>query len=116
MSDALLRRDRGSLCPRHPSRRCASDRRRPWRGPAPWPSARLRDQLRQPHQIVGGSRERERPSDAVAAAKPGLLLPGDRLDPAERLLDALADALADGVAAMPGRAPVDRRASAAAVL
>ena len=73
-------------------------------------------QLRQPHQIVGGGSEGEGPSDAVAAAEPGLLLPGDRLDPAERLLDALADALADGIAAVPGRARVDRRAAAAGVL
>src|ERR1700677_2112567 len=41
------------------------------------------------------------PSDAITATEPGLLLPGDRLDPAESLLDALADALADGIAAVP---------------
>jgi hypothetical protein len=39
--------------------------------------------------------EGKSPSDAVTATEPGLLLPRDRLDPAECLLDALADALAD---------------------
>jgi hypothetical protein len=43
-------------------------------------------------------------------------LPGDLLDPAECLLDALADALADGIAAVPGRSPINRRTAAAGVL
>src|ERR1700728_1822934 len=89
---------------------------RPWRSRAPWPSAGLRYQLGQPHQIVGGGSEGEGPSDAIPATEPRLLLPGDRLDPAEGLLDALADALADGIAAMPGRSPINRRAAAAGVL
>jgi hypothetical protein len=52
-----------------------------------------------------GSSEGKSPSDAITATEPGLLLPGDRLDPAECLLDALADALADGIAAVPGVRP-----------
>src|SRR5919106_2876927 len=103
MSDALLRRDRGRRRPRRPSRRCAGDRQRPWQRREPWPSAGLREELRQPHQIVSGGSEGEGPSDAVAAAELRLPLPGDGLDPAERLLDALADALADGIAAVPRR-------------
>src|ERR1700685_1231040 len=78
----------------------------------PWPSAGLRYQLGQPHQIVGGGSEGKSPSDAFTATEPGLLLPGDRLDPAECLLDALADR----VAAVPGRSPINRRTAAAGVL
>ena len=37
-----------------------------------------------------------------------LLLPGHRLDPAERLFDALADALTAGIAAVPRRARDER--------
>ena len=82
----------------------------------PWPSASLRYQPGQPNQIVGGGREGEGPSDTIAAAEPGLLLPGHDLDPAECFLDALPVTLADGVAALLRRAAVDRRAAAAGVL
>lgn len=41
---------------------------------------------------------------------------GDGLDPAEGLLNALADTLAGGITGVPRRPPVDRRASAAGVL
>src|SRR5690606_11715108 len=82
----------------------------------PWPSAGLHHELGQPHEIVGGGREGEGPSDTVATAELRLVLPSDRLDPAERLLDTLADALAGDVAAMARRATVDRRTSAADVL
>jgi hypothetical protein len=51
--------------------------------------------------------------DRRSATESGLLLPGDRLDPAEYFLDALADALANDIAAVPGRSPVNRRAAAA---
>src|SRR4051794_18268864 len=114
--DALLRRDRESRRPSCPSRQCASGRQRPWRSPEPWPSAGLRDELRQPHQIVGGGCEGEGPSDTIAAAEPGLLLPGHDLDPAERFLDAFPVTLADGIAAVLRRAAVDRRAATAGVL
>lgn len=53
-------------------------------------------------------------SDTVAAAEPGLVLVGQNLDPTERLFDA-PDALADGIAAMPRRAPADRGTAAADV-
>src|SRR5262249_14489088 len=46
----------------------------------------------------------------------GLAQSTDALDPAERFLDAFADALAGGVARMPRRAPIDRRAAASGVL
>src|SRR5215203_6211017 len=85
------------------------------RSRAPWPSVG-RYQLGQPHQIVGRGSEGKGPSDAITAAEPGLLLPGNRLDPAECLLDALADALTDGIAAMPGCSPIDRGTAAAGVL
>src|SRR5262245_57176855 len=85
-------------------------------GGAPWPSAGLCYQLGQPHQIVGGSREDKGPCDAITAAEASLLLPADRLDPAECLLDALADALAESITDVPGRSPVNRRAAATDVL
>src|SRR5450755_2302695 len=94
----------------------AGGRQRPWRSRAPWPSAGLRYQLGESHQIVGGGSEGKSPSDAITATEPGLLLPGDRLDPAECLLDALADALADNIAAVPGRSPINRRTAAVGVL
>src|SRR5688572_4240750 len=81
-----------------------------------WPSSGLRDQLGQPHQIVGGGSEGKSPGDAITATEAGLLLTGDRLDPAECLLDALADTLTDGITALPGRSPVNGRAAAAGVL
>jgi hypothetical protein len=60
----------------------------------------FRDELRQSNQIVGGGSEGEGPPDATATAELRLLLPGHRLDPAERLFDALADALTDGIAVL----------------
>ena len=56
-----------------------------------------RDQLRQPYQIVGGEREGERPIDLRQAAQPGLAQTGHGLQPAERVFDAFADALACAV-------------------
>jgi hypothetical protein len=76
----------------------------------------VRDELPQSNQIVGGGSEGEGPPDAAATAELRLLLPGHRLDPAECLFDALADALADGIAAVPRRSSVDCRTSAAGVL
>ena len=71
----------------------------------------LRHELRQPHKIVGGGREGEGPSDAVTPTELRLVLPCNGLDPAECLLDALADAQDDAIAAMARRAPVDGRAA-----
>ncbi|MET3583709.1 hypothetical protein ABID19_006774 [Mesorhizobium robiniae] len=45
-----------------------------------------------------------------------MALTGDRLDPAERLFNALTNTLTDSIAAMPGGAPVDGRTMAAGVL
>jgi hypothetical protein len=53
--------------------------------------SRLRYQPGQPHQIVGGGSKGKSPYDPIPATEAALLLPGDRLDPAECLLDALAD-------------------------
>jgi hypothetical protein len=58
----------------------------------------FRQELGQPRQIVGRSREGESPSDAIASPKFGLRLPAHRLGPAEAFLDALAQPLADCVA------------------
>lgn len=88
----------GALCPLRPSPSCC------------------REQLRQPDQIIGGGCEGERESDPAVASKLRLVPPGDRLDPAEALLNALADALAEPVAVMLRRARVDGRRPAAHVL
>jgi hypothetical protein len=45
------------------------------------------------------------PSPAARATRPRLLLSVHRFDPAKGFFDALAEALADGVAGMPRRAP-----------
>jgi hypothetical protein len=72
--------------------------------------------VREPHQIGGGSSEGKGPSDVITATEPGLLLPGDRLDPAECLLDALADALADGITVVLTWPPCAPHANVLAVL
>src|SRR5215212_9192851 len=73
-------------------------------------------ELGQAHEIVGRGGEGQGEADAARPPEPGLRLPGHRLYPTERLLDALADALAHQIAAMSCRAPVDRRTSAIGVL
>ena len=65
-------------------------------------------QFRYSDDIVGGHREGEHPADARDAAMARLAQRRDRLDPAEGFLDALADALRQGVAGVPGGAFVDR--------
>ena len=70
---------------------------------------RFRDQLGQPHQSAGGGSEGKGPFDATTATEAGLLLLRDCLDPVECLLDPLANARADGIAAVPVRSPVNRR-------
>ena len=52
-------------------------------------------QLGQAHQVAGGGRQGEHPADPGQAAVPRLAQAAGGLDPAERLLDALAQALAD---------------------
>src|SRR6185436_6721865 len=85
-------------------------------GRAPRPSPGPVEQLRQSDEIVGGCGEGKSEADPGGAPEPGLALAGDRLDPAEGLLDAFADALADGITGMARRPSVDRRASIAGVL
>src|SRR4051812_34008111 len=86
-------------------------------GPAPTSTSRRRaQQLRQPDQIVGCRREGELPADPGLAAVAGAAQQGDLLDPAERLLDPLADPLAQRVAGVPRGAAVNRRAATGGVL
>lgn len=73
-------------------------------------------QLRQADQIVGGHREGELPIDFEQPAMARLAQSGDGFSLAERFLDTLADAQADGVAGMAGGAAVNRRAPRADVL
>jgi len=91
-----------------------------WPGPPPsrgWGAGSFRrQQLRQPDQVTGGGGQGEGPADAGLAAVAGFPQSAAGLDPAERLLDALADPLADGVAGVSGGAPVDRRATVGDVL
>lgn len=65
----------------------------------------------QPDEVVGGGGEGEGPADALDATVSGLSQARGLLDPAEDLLDALSNDLADGVAGMPRGAVVDRRAA-----
>src|SRR3979411_3464500 len=74
------------------------------------------EELRETDQIVGRHGEGEAPSHTWQAPKSRLPLAGDRLCPAENLFNPLADALADGIAGMARRAPVDGRAAALWVL
>jgi hypothetical protein len=75
---------------------------------SPARSCRHRQQFGQPRQVVGRSREGEVPTDAIASSELGLLLPADRLHPAEGFLDPFADALADGISGVSRGAAVDR--------
>ena len=76
-------------------------------------SSRRGDKFRDADEVVGGDGEREHPPTSGGAAVAGLAQAADRLDPAEDLLDPLAYPLADRVAGMARRAPVDRRATPA---
>src|SRR6185437_10650058 len=81
--------------------------------------ARLRrasQQLRETHQVVGGSDEGEHPADPSGAAMTGFAQAADRLDPAEHLLNALADTHADRVAGMACGAAIDGGAAPLGVL
>ena len=68
----------------------------------------LCQQLGNADQVVGGDCEGEDRLGLGASADLDLCEPGLRLDPAEHLLDPLADDLADAIAGMPRRAAVDR--------
>jgi len=79
-------------------------------------SGDIRKQLGQAHQVVGCGREAEGPCDAIHSSKPGLVLAGDRFDPSEGFLDTFANALADRVANMPCRPPIDGGAPPVGIL
>src|SRR3954454_3502353 len=66
--------------------------------------------------VVGGRGEGETPSDTLEPAVAGLAQTARDFDPAEGLLDALADALAQGIAGVTGRAPIDGRGAVGRIL
>src|SRR5438270_991610 len=76
----------------------------------------LGEQFGQADEVIGGHRERELPIDLEQSAMPHLAQAGDRLGPAEGLLDTFADALRDRIAGMTSDAVVDRRAASTGVL
>ena len=69
------------------------------------------EQLGQPDQVAGRGGEGEQPADPGGAPVSGLAKAARGLHPAERLLDALADPLAERVAGMARDPAVDRRAA-----
>src|SRR5206468_12572801 len=68
---------------------------------------RASQKLGDTYQVVGGRGEGEHPAHPGGAAMTGLAQPGDGLDPAEHLLDALANAPADGITGVSRGATVD---------
>jgi hypothetical protein len=62
-------------------------------------SGDIRKHLGQAHQVVGCGYEAEGPCDAIHSSKPGLVLAGDRFDPAEGFL-ALKELFFDPVRAL----------------
>ena len=74
-----------------------------------WASASCRQQPGQADQVVGRGGEGELPADPRFAAMSRAVLQRHLFDPAEPLLDPLADALAHGIAGVSGRPTVDRR-------
>lgn len=58
---------------------------------------------------VAAKVEGKGPCDAITVAELVFSFPRDCLDPAECLPDPLANARVDGIAAVPGRSPVNRR-------
>src|SRR6516225_2618417 len=63
----------------------------------------------QPDEIVGSDSQREYPADTGQTAMTGLAETGDRLGPAEHLLNALAHPPTDRIAGVAGRSTVDCR-------
>src|SRR6516225_4468300 len=66
-------------------------------------------QFAQPDEILGSGRQREYPADTGQTAMTGLAETGDRLGPAEHLLNALAHPPTDRIARVAGRSTVDCR-------
>ena len=79
-------------------------------------SSRRGDKFGDADKVVGGDGEGEHPADQGGATVAGLAQAAGRLDPAEDHLDSLTNPLADRVTGMPGRAPVDPRATPGGVL
>src|SRR3954452_22207369 len=75
-----------------------------------------RQQLGEADQVVGGRGEGETPSDTLEPTMAGLAQTTRDFDPAEGLLDALADTLAQGIAGVAGRAAIDGRGAVGRVL
>src|SRR5262249_3372812 len=65
-------------------------------------------QISHPDEVVRGEGKGEQPADPCCPTVPGLTHQGDRLQPPEDLLDALALPLTHLVAGMTGHATVDR--------
>ena len=63
----------------------------------------------QPDEIVGSGSQREYPADTGQTAVTGLAETGDRLGPAEHLLNTLTHAPTDRMARVAGRSTVDCR-------
>jgi hypothetical protein len=77
-------------------------------------SCRRRGQPRNAHQIISGAHQVGRQLGQFAAPVAGPAEVGNGLNPAEDLLHPLALLLADNVARVPQRSPVQRRAARAA--
>src|SRR4051794_40618347 len=73
-------------------------------------------QTRDPHEVVRGGDEVPSQLGAGQPAVARSSEAADRLQPAKHFLDALADALAGGVARMPSGARIDRAAPTTGVL
>src|SRR5512139_3016396 len=70
---------------------------------------RLSENLRHPHQVVGGSDDQREQIRSVSSFEPASPHPANCLAPAEDLFDPFAQALAGDVTPMPSCATVDRR-------
>src|SRR5665647_3837115 len=79
-------------------------------------SSRCGQNLGNADEIVGGCGKDEKPLDQIAPAVTGLAQTADGLHPTEAFFDLLALVHADGIAAVTGGAPVDRRTAAGIVL
>src|SRR5664279_4882279 len=77
---------------------------------------RLHSQVAQPDQVVGSARKGEHPIHFEQPAMSYLPQQGNRLEPTETFLDSLPLPLADAVAYMTRRPPVDSTAAAPTVI
>src|SRR5918997_6197735 len=79
-------------------------------------SASRLQQLGDADQVVGGRGEGEAPPDTLEPSVAGLAQAAWNLDPAEGLLDALADTLAQGIAGVACRTAINGRGTVCGVL